>query len=226
MQTTLNSMAILHLFYRIMRLVEGGLVKRWKREIFSTSKCDTKEIYVDSKTITINDMAGNFILLAIGLCSAFLMLLLEVLLVRYYQQSQHPGTIQVCLGGKRQDHQDLEIPEENVDIKCVTQGENLPLDSVHTHGNRGYENNVYSYGMHKRNGVVRSINGSIVSKAERLEVEEEFVDSKYDQNFQLRRAKTIMKPTVSSGNSVSRRRSTTEHDGHRRKMKNRHLELL
>lgn len=81
---------------RIMQLVEGGITERWKRELFPTSQCANKAKIVDAKSITIKDIAGNFLLLAFGVGFSAICLACERILFKYLVKCVLPEYITRC----------------------------------------------------------------------------------------------------------------------------------
>ena len=65
-------------FHRILKLLEGGFVERWRREHWPTDKCGIKEKYVESRSITLEDLSGNFCTLLLGIVLSVLALSFEI----------------------------------------------------------------------------------------------------------------------------------------------------
>ena len=62
--------------FRIQHLIEAGFVEYWKELWFPSLHCQ-RGAHVEAKTISLKDIAGVFLLLAIGIIIAFAVLMVE-----------------------------------------------------------------------------------------------------------------------------------------------------
>ena len=199
-----------------MKLVEGGLVERWEREIFPKSQCEIQEINVEATTISVEDLAGNFILLLGGLGVALFLLILEVIVMKCCKKLQccKTGILKTtkCVDGKE--------PK----AKTGTSFSDTQLDDA---SKTNYAENEYSYGIHKHNGDIIAVNGAVKNR-EQLQVvdlEEGLNSGRYVKRLRkAQHASDISLPTTRK--SQSHHTKTDEQTGARTKVKNKNLELL
>ena len=75
---------ILYLYLlRMMHLFENGLVQRWIEETFPQFQCDNKETEVASKRVTLYNITGTILLLAMGIITASCVLFIEIQINSY-----------------------------------------------------------------------------------------------------------------------------------------------
>ena len=63
--------------FRILKLLRGGLVNKWKTQHWPKSQCQLTDTRAFHRTFTLADMLGNFCLVFIGVFVAFGVLLVE-----------------------------------------------------------------------------------------------------------------------------------------------------
>ena len=67
------------LFYRILSILEAGLVKRWQTEFFPSLACDTGT-KAEAHQTTTEDVLGAFLLLVLGMVAALFTIVFEIFL--------------------------------------------------------------------------------------------------------------------------------------------------
>jgi hypothetical protein len=62
--------------FRIQHLLEAGLVEYWKKQAFPQLQCQ-RGAYAEARSISLGDIVGAFLLLAIGIIAALCVTLVE-----------------------------------------------------------------------------------------------------------------------------------------------------
>ena len=236
-----------------MRLVEGGFIERWRRELFPTSQCTNKEKFVDAQSITLEDMAGNFLLLLFGLGCALIFLCMEKIWSKYFRKKLTllRGSRCCCACVKRAESQEdatargtnvttsglqlksmndqLYIEELDKKLNELRHSQNKShKDKSDENQNRNgaIQNGVIQNGV-VQNGVIQNgvIQNGVVSNGDIVLSEDiDMVDSKYDGNFKL--AKGPTHNSVANDNNYGKRETIKRTGSRRVTRKDRNLELL
>ena len=67
-----------HFPHRIMDLHEGGIIRQWTDAHFEINTC-SGDVTISATSVSLDDLAGVFVISCIGLTLSFLVLLMEIL---------------------------------------------------------------------------------------------------------------------------------------------------
>ena len=151
----------------ILKLLEGGFIERWRREHWPTDECGIKEKFVESRSITLEDLSGNFSALLIGIVLSVLALLFEVAV----RKCKHTLANRNCMNLNQSDSsvsgamqfQDGVCANGVIALKTISGESCQSNDIIHSHStSNGISNDIVlkrqSMRIHK-NGIERIPSG-------------------------------------------------------------------
>ena len=71
--------------FRIIKLAEGGFMKRWAKQYFPRDSCDVNN-QIGATRLKLDDLAGVFIILSAGLACSGFVIAIEMSVYRYRTQ--------------------------------------------------------------------------------------------------------------------------------------------